>query len=714
MIRQYELVEKVKKYDPQVNEALLNRAYVFSMKAHGSQKRASGDPYFSHPLEVAGILTDMRLDGDTIATALLHDTVEDTLATLDEIRDLFGSEIAAMVDGVTKLSRLEIQTESERQAENFRKFLLALSNDIRVLLVKLADRLHNMRTLYHIGKPEKRRRIALETMEIYAPLAERIGIRAMKDELEDLAFREINPEAYASVTQRLEYLREKAPNLPNNASRQLRALLRKKDIKAQISWREKTPFSIWKKMERDHIGFEELSDVVAFRVIVDSVGECYKTLGIIHQKWPMVPGQFDDYISTPKRNGYRSLHTTVIGPRKRRIEIQIRTHDMHEVAEKGVAAHWGYKLGDISPRDKGKYRWVRELLEILEQSSNPEEFLEHTKFEMFQDQVFCFTPKGELISLPRGSTPVDFAYAVHTAIGDSCVGAKVNGKVVPLRHQLQNGDQVEIVRSKAQTPSPRWESFVVTGRARSFIRRHIRKQERAEFLKLGRTILQNAFKGEGLEFDEPTIRESLETLGLSSLNSLYFKLGKGEISHRKAMEAIFPGMKFKYDPGAEPANLRGKDDTDGGIPIKGLTAGVAVHLAECCHPMPGDRIVGIRESGKGVMIHTSDCEALNAYAEEPDKWLDLSWKDEKGAQGQDIYTGRLKLTMTNKAGVLADIAAMVAKQGGNISNIKIAHRDVEFFTMLVDVEVKNLDHLLSVIAALRTLSVISTAERLKT
>ena len=713
MIRQFELVEKVRSYDPQADEQLLNRAYVFSMKAHGTQTRASGDPYFSHPLEVAGILTDMKLDGDTIVTALLHDTVEDTFATIDEIEELFGDGIAKLVDGVTKLSRLEIQTESERQAENFRKFLLALSNDIRVLLVKLADRLHNMRTLDHIEDPEKRRRIALETMEIYAQLAERIGMRKMKAELEDLAFRELNPEAYESVEQRLKYLRKRGGRATKAIARQIRQALSKEGIEVEVEGREKTPYSIWLKMERNNITFEDLADVVAFRVIVEDEVACYRALGVIHRSWAMVPGRFKDYISTPKRNGYESIHTTVIGPRQFRIEIQIRTRAMNAVASRGVAAHWRYKQGK-EPAEGSQYRWIQELLEILDQASTPEEFLEHTKLEMFQDQVFCFTPKGELISLPRGSTPVDLAYAVHTVIGDTCVGAKVNGRHVPLRHQLGNGDQVEILRSKAQRPSPRWESFVVTGKARSAIRRFVRGQKRAEYRALGKDILSHAFEQQSLEFSEKALKEAPGKLKLKDINNLYEQVGAGHLTARQLLRTLYPRKELKpiYRPAAMPVrDWDPQGSSQYAVPILGLTPGVAVHLASCCHPLPGDRIVGILDPGEGVTIHTSDCEELQEKADTADDWLDVSWQShgEKPA----VYTGRVRLIVINQAGALAKIAQSVAKQGGNISNLKITDRDPEFYTMLVDIEVRNLKHLTDTSTALRGIDVVSSADRVR-
>ncbi|HBC06227.1 MAG TPA: bifunctional (p)ppGpp synthetase/guanosine-3',5'-bis(diphosphate) 3'-pyrophosphohydrolase, partial [Rhodospirillaceae bacterium] len=480
MIRQFELVERVKAYDPNADEVGINGAYVFAMKAHGSQKRASGDPYFSHPIEVAGILTSYRVDSATIETALLHDTIEDTVATLEDIRAHFGNEVAQLVDGVTKLTRIEFQSDRAKQAENFRKLVLAMSEDIRVLLVKLADRLHNMRTLHYIKSDEKRRRIAMETMDIYAPLAERIGMQEIKTELEDLAFAEINPEARRAVVKRLDTLREQGGELVPKIIGELSETLSENGIEAEVNGREKSPYSIWRKMQKHDVGFEQLSDIMAFRITVNSIEDCYKALGVAHNAYRVVPGRFKDYISMPKPNGYQSLHTGVFGPHQQRIELQIRTRVMHEVAELGVAAHWNYKQGGPA-KDGTQYRWLRELLDILEHASDPEEVLEHSKMEMFQDQVFCFTPRGDLINLPRGATTVDFAYAVHSEVGDHCVGAKINGKMMPLRTELRNGDQVEIVTSKAQTPNPTWERFVVTGKARARIRRFVRAQEREEY-----------------------------------------------------------------------------------------------------------------------------------------------------------------------------------------------------------------------------------------
>ncbi|NQU69260.1 MAG: bifunctional (p)ppGpp synthetase/guanosine-3',5'-bis(diphosphate) 3'-pyrophosphohydrolase, partial [Rhodospirillales bacterium] len=526
MIRQFELVERVKSYDDATDEDALNRAYVFSMKAHGSQKRASGDPYFSHPLEVAGILTEFKLDCSSIITGLLHDTVEDTVATLDQIDAMFGPEVSRLVDGVTKLSQLELQSSDTQQAENFRKLLLAMSQDIRVLLVKLADRLHNMRTLGYISSPDKRLRIARETLEIYAPLAERIGIHQMKDELEDLAFDEIYPDASASIRNRLEFLQEQGGDLVPRIVESLKETLADHGIESIVHGRAKRVCSIWRKMQRKNVDFDQLTDIIAFRVLVDDVDACYRALGVIHTHYPMIPEQFDDYISTPKMNGYQSLHTAVIGPEQRRIEVQIRTREMHDFAELGVAAHWRYKQEEVL-KEGTQYRWVRELLDIMEHASGPEEFLEHTKLEMFQDQVFCFTPTGELIALPMGSTPIDFAYAVHSEVGDTCVGAKINGRALPLRTQLKNGDQIEIFTSETSTPAPAWEQMVVTGKARTRIRRFIRGAQREEFLRLGQAIVEKSYREAGYKPSKAVLERVLEQFEVKTVEDLYVGVGQG-------------------------------------------------------------------------------------------------------------------------------------------------------------------------------------------
>jgi guanosine-3',5'-bis(diphosphate) 3'-pyrophosphohydrolase len=717
VIRQYELVERIRGYDPNADEEALNRAYVFSMKAHGSQMRASGDPYFSHPVEVAGILTHYRLDTASIVTALLHDTVEDTVATIDEIGAHFGNEVARLVDGVTKLSKLELQSRDTQQAENFRKLLLAISEDIRVLLVKLADRLHNMRTLHYIKAPEKRARIARETMEIYAPLAERIGIQEIKEELEDLAFRELYPQAAESIASRLDFLREQADDIVSRVSDEINRTLSEAGIEAWISGRAKRPVSIWRKMQRKNVEFEQLTDIIAFRVVVASIEDCYKALGVVHTRYRVIPGEFDDYISTPKLNGYQSLHTAVIGPEMRRIEIQIRTTQMHEVAELGVAAHWQYKQGAALTEGKN-YHWVRQLLDILESATNPDEFFEHTKLEMFPDQVFCFTPKGEIISLPQGATVIDFAYAVHSEIGDRCIGARINGKMQPLRSELKNGDQVEVVTSANGTPSPLWEQWVVTGKARARIRRYVRGEQREEFMQLGRALLDRALREAGYTHYFEPAPEVLEKFGAADADDLISAIGRGDVI---VSDVLYEGLPEEFRKSVRRSTGSGDNgnvvrfpgaDDDGGvppIPIRGLTPGMAIHYANCCHPLPGDRIVGILTAGKGVSIHIRDCETLESFADTPERWVDVAW--DLGPETPETHVGRINLVVANERGTLGALTTVIAKNLGNINNLRITNRSEDFFEMVVDIEVEDSRHINDIIAALRATPEISSVDR---
>ncbi|MAF48850.1 MAG: bifunctional (p)ppGpp synthetase/guanosine-3',5'-bis(diphosphate) 3'-pyrophosphohydrolase [Rhodospirillales bacterium] len=714
MIRQFELVETVKSYDRLADEDALNRAYVFSMKAHGNQKRASGDPYFLHPLEVAGILTEYKLDTSSIITALLHDTIEDTDVTSNEVSEQFGEEVAQLVEGVTKLTQIELQSQQTDQAENFRKLVLAMSEDIRVLLVKLADRLHNMRTLGYIDNEAKRRRIALETMEIYAPLAERIGMQELKSELEDLSFAELNPEARDSIIARLQFLRDQGRDNVDVIIEELTETMRARKLRATVIGREKSPYSIWRKTQKKNISFEQVADIIAFRILVENADDCYRALGIMHGAYPTVPGRFKDYISTPKSNGYQSIHTCVIGPNKQRIEIQIRTQDMHEVAELGVAAHWQYKHG-LDRTHGREYRWLRELLDILDHDASPDDFLEHTKLEMFTDQVFCFTPAGEVIALPGGATPVDFAYAVHSEIGETCVGAKINGRSMPLRTELENGDQVEIITSAAQTPSPLWENFVVTGKARSHIRRFIRLRQKEEYMALGRAILERAFKQEEYEFNEESLEHVLAVFSAPSTDDLAAEVGAGQITGRQVLEAVYPGVNESRRNGkviqlVKAMNLRRpkKNDGEDGIPIKGLIPGMALHFAGCCSALPGDRIVGIVTKGRGVTIHTIDCETLEEFADMPERWIDVSWDQEAI---DDYHVGRVELVVTNETGSLGELSTVIARNDGNISNLKITNRTPEFFDIMIDIQVRDVKHLTNIIAALRASPVINSVER---
>lgn len=700
MLRQYELVERVKRYDPEADEAMINRAYVFSVQKHGSQKRASGDPYFSHPIEVAGILTDFNLDDQTIVTALLHDTIEDTLVTYEEIEHAFGKDVAKMVDGVTKLSKIEAMSENERAAENLRKFLLAMSDDIRVLLVKLADRLHNMRTLHFIKNEQKRRRIARETMDIYAPLAERIGMYDFMREMQLLAFRELEPEAYDSITKRLEQLKEGGHDKVDRIGAELQLLLGGKGLPVTVSGREKHPYSIWKKMQERHISFEQLTDVMAFRVITETTEDCYRALGVIHQTYKMVPGRFKDYISTPKRNGYRSLHTTVIHQDNARIEVQIRSRDMHHDAELGLAAHWAYKQrGDAGDHQAA---WLRDLVEILEQSQDADELLEHTRMAMYQDRIFAFSPKGELHQLPKGSTPVDFAYAVHTSLGNQTVGAKVNGRVVPLRTTLENGDQVEILKSEGQEPQPGWLTFAITGKARAAIRRYIRQKQRGEEVALGEKLYDEIigrFSPElASELGDKALKAALKRLKLDDRGSLMVAIATHRLLDSEVMEALIPGSTSVE--GMEEAHPR----QHAPVSIRGLTPGIAYNLGDCCHPVPGDRIVGVRRTGEPIEVHTIDCRSLEAGQD--DDWVDLSW-DSKSKGG----TARLQVIVKNQPGALAAVTNVFGATKANILNLQLVNREGPFHTDIIDLEVADAQHLNRILSALRGLDTVVQADR---
>ena len=724
MIEQAEtLIKQMQSYDPDFNQKMVEDAIEYARIMHDGQVRSSGEPYYTHPVEVAGILADMKMDTATIVTAILHDTLEDTKASSEDLSKKFSSEISSLVNGVSKLTKIESQTVEGKQAENFRKLLLAMSEDIRVLLVKLADRLHNMRTLQYITKPEKRFRIARETMDIYVPLAERVGVHKIKEELEDLAFTYMNPEARDSITNRLLFLRQEGGDLVDVIINELNKIIKEAGIVAEVTGREKTRFSIWKKMQRKNISFEQLSDIMAFRIGVDSVAECYHALGIIHSHYPVVPGRFKDFISTPKPNGYRSLHTTVIGPKNHRIEIQIRTYQMHTEADLGVAAHWTYKQGGESAgaqADAKKYRWLRELLDILEQDQRPEDFWENTKLELFQEKVFAFTPKGDLFELPSGSTPIDFAYAIHSNVGDRCIGAKINGRIAPLNTKLQNGDQVEIVTAKTQNPSPTWERFVVTGKARSHIRRFIRQQQSSEYLTLGRAMLQKVFKSEGYEFTEKAVTGVVDQFRECKNNDdVFIGIGAGNIVARDVFKAIFPAHKNDADTvkqitNPEDLNLKNTHHQERSgktqpMPIKGLIPGMAVHYARCCHPLVGDRIVGIVTTGKGVTIHTIDCETLEQFADTPERWIDVSWGE--GQDSTDARIGRLMVTINNQSGALGTLSTVIAKSGGNITNLKITSRSTDFWDMYLDVSVTDTKHLNNIVAALRATPQVVSVER---
>ncbi|TYO91619.1 RelA/SpoT family protein [Oceanicella actignis] len=700
MIRPHELVERIRAYNPNTDEALLNAAYVFGARAHAGQFRKSGEPYWNHPVEVANILAELHLDDATIVTALLHDTVEDTPATHEELRELFGEEIAQLVDGVTKLTKLQLSSAEAEQAENLRKLLLAMSKDVRVLLVKLADRLHNMRTIAHMP-PHKQEQKARETMEIYAPLAGRMGMQSMREELEDLAFRVLNPDARRSIMRRFVQLKKETGDLIPQITEDIRAALAAEGVSAQVTGREKRPYSIWRKMQEKGEEFSRLSDIYGFRIITETESDCYRALGAVHRRWRAVPGRFKDYISQPKSNGYRSIHTTVSGRDAKRVEVQIRTRQMHEVAESGIAAHWSYKDGARvdNPFAADPFQWLRNLTESFEQAENPNEFLEHVKLEMFQDQVFCFTPKGKVIKLPRGATPIDFAYAIHTRIGDSCVGAKIDGRRAPLWTKLRNGQTVEIIRADAQRPQPVWEQMVVTGRAKQAIRRALRTEQRAAEIRMGREIARQAFERAGQELSDKALSTAARLMGFASRDDLLQALGAADVTGAQVVAALFPAAAGQ----APPAPAQGE-----GPGVIGVSRAHKVRFGPCCAPVPGDRIVGIARKGKGVTVHAIDCPILAAYEDKPELWLDLRW-DERAAQAHQTS---ISLTFAHERGALARVCAVIAEMNADIVQLEFNDRKPDFYRARIDLEVRDVKHVSQIVTMLDAQPIVTEVRRI--
>lgn len=739
MMRQYELVERVLRYDPKADEALLNRAYVYAMKAHGNQKRASGAPYFSHPLEVAAILTELKLDDATIATALLHDVIEDTDATRAEIDQMFGPEIGGLVDGLTKIKRLDLVSKKAEQAENFRKLLIAISSDIRVLLVKLADRLHNMRTLEHM-KPESRQRNSEETLDIYAPLAGMMGMQALREGLEDHAFRWLHPDAYNAVTEKLRELRERNEGLVEEIRQAIARKCSEADIDAEASGREKKPYAIWSKMEHKQISLEQLSDIFGFRVITDTIEDCYRVLGIVHTTWSTVPGRFKDYISAPKRNNYQSIHTTVYGPRHQRVELQIRTRAMHRIAEYGIAAHVLYKdqrgrghngTSDTNENEDSPYGRLRTMISTLLSAENPEEFLEHTKLELFQDQVFCFTPKGRLIALPRGATPLDFAYAVHTDIGNEAVAAYINGRHVPIDTNLRNGDEVVIETSKNHIRPAAWEAFAVTGRARAAIRRAAREAERRRYAELGRQLLSSTLVNMHVDYSEDKIKAAAPKFGFKSAEEVLGAVGRNDVPLADVVAAIVPALHDEQQPSEsyKPSRRFGRAQAQDGwfnidkvkslkfraadpemaaaISIRGPNNDLPVHF-ELGGAVPGDRIVGVMSPGEGIRVFQIHSPRLNEH--EHERWIDVTW--DVDPDRPQLFPARISVSAVNAPGSLAEIAKIIGESGGNIDNVKMVRRAADFTVMHIELEVFDLVHLNHIVSSLRAKPMVAKVERL--
>lgn len=736
-MRQYELIEAVQLYNPNVNEVLLNKAYIYSMRKHLKQKRISGDPYFTHPLEVAAILINMRLDETTIAVALLHDTLEDTSATREEIDKLFGSEIGGLVEGVTKLTKLDFISHKAIQAENLRKFLLAVCDDIRVLLVKFADRLHNMRTLTSM-RPDKQVRIAEETMEVYAPLAGRMGMQDMREELEDLSFRYINKDAWSAITTKLDEMYQKNSDLILQIEQELEKLLKVSGIEGRVYGRQKKAWSIFRKMQRKALSFEQLSDIYGFRVIVDSPEDCYRVLGLAHMRWSMVPGRFKDYISTPKHNGYKSLHTTLVGLARQRVELQIRTESMNDIAERGIAAHSLYKDkgSDVSTNPSTQaeahvYDGLKQIINSLSDGANPEEFLEHTKLELFQDQVFCFTPKGRLISLPRGATPIDFAYAVHTQIGHSCIGVRVNGRNMPLMTSLRNGDEVEIITAKNAVPSSAWEAFAVTGKAKSAIRKATRAAVKQQYSGLGRKLLENTFARYNKIFSREDLGLLVAKLARSDVDDILAAVGCGELSSLEVLRALYPNHKEErllsgskvvnvgalalsntpMDKESAMALLEVSKEEDSGqdLPIRCVNMGLPVRFCPS-GAVPGDRIVGIIEPGKEIVIYPIQALALKAYEADPERWVDVRWDLESTVERR--FFACLRIVISDELGVLAKITRIISDQDTSIKNMVINAFAEDFYELFIHLAVWDLKHLSMIMSQLKLLPFVNDLRRI--
>ena len=683
----------------------VKHALKISEEAHSNQLRKSGDPFITHPLEVAKILTSIKLDADSIVAGLLHDTLEDTNLNIEEINKNFGNQIVELVDGLTKINKYSLKVNNQKFGENYKKLILATTKDLRVILVKLADRLHNMRTIQFIKDENKKTKIALETLEVFAPLAQRLGMKEWQDELEDISFEVINPDAKKTIIERLEYLKSKDDNIVDEIRYELKNIFFQEDLFCKVEGRIKSPYSIWNKIKNKNISFEQLSDIMAFRVITNSTRECYRCLGIIHRQYPYIQGRFKDFISAPKSNGYRALHTSVMGPKNKKIEIQFRSNIMDQIADFGVASHWKYKdPKKIKEKDAKEYKWVYDLVDSMNSSISQDELIQNSKLKVFQNDIFVFTPKGDLIELPKNATPVDFAYAIHSQIGDKCVAAKINDKLQPLKTILKNGDQIEIMTSESSQPSPLWQRFAVTTKVKSQLRRFFRFKKKEEHIIFGREILINYFHKENYEFNKNIEEKILVDLNYKTIDDLYAAIGSGEITALSVIKKIYP--EYNYIPVS-----KFNENMQNPIKLKGLTAGMSYHLAGCCSPLKGDSIVGIVTAGIGVAVHTLDCDTLTSYQDAPDRWLNISWDNKNNLD--TVSNARIVVVIFNQPGSLGKVTTVIAKNNGNISNILFSVRKPDFFEIIIDIEVRDSNHLQNIIAALRMEKEVSSLERLK-
>jgi len=715
MIRLNDIIDKVTAYNPSPDLNIIRKAYVYCAKVHQGQTRLSGEPYIIHPMEVAGLLAELRLDVPSIVTGFLHDSIEDTLATYEELAEMFGEEVAQLVDGVTKISKIHFKTKQESQAENFRKMLLAMANDIRVILVKLADRLHNMRTLEF--QPEaKQRTIAQETMDIYAPIANRLGISWIKVELEDLAFRYLNPEIYFDLARKVSRKKKEREAYVEEAKTIIADKLAFQGIRAEVSGRSKHLYSIYRKMQKRNVEFEEIYDLLAIRILVEDVRECYEVLGVIHSAWKPIPGRFKDYIAMPKGNMYQSLHTTVIGPHGDRMEVQIRTHEMHSVADAGIAAHWKYKEGKgYDEKEVKRFAWLRQLLEWQQELQDSKEFMDSVKVELFPEEVYVFTPKGDVKGFPKGSTPIDFAYSVHSDVGHRCVGAKVNGKLVPLKYELKNGDIVEVITSPHHTPSKDWLKIVQSSRARNRIRAWIKVEERQRSIVLGREICEKDFRRYSINMQK--IQRSGEfkkiagEFGFAGDDDLLAAVGYGKISSSQIIGKLVPAEKLQERAENKESRLSAvinklKGKTSGAVEISGVDD-VLVRFAKCCNPVPGDEIIGFITRGKGVTIHTADCKF--ALESDPERQIDVAWNKIKTAS----LPVNIKVVCHDVKGILANITMAITNSEANIASAQIQSTIDQRGENTFEVNVSDLTHLRKVMNAIMKVKGVIKVERIK-
>jgi len=705
IIEKFNELDNLISYLENVERELILKALQFSHKAHKNQLRKSGEPFILHPIEVAKILTTIKLDGDSIVAGLLHDTVEDTTLTVSNIKENFGHQISELVEGLTKISKYSLKANKQKLGENYRKLLLAATMDLRVILIKLADRLHNMRTLKFIKNEDKKINTALETLEVYSPLAQRLGMKEWQDELEDLAFKTINPEARNLIIERLEFLSSKDDNIVDEIRYELKKIFLEEDINCRIIGRIKSSYSIWNKIKNKNISLEQLSDIMAFRVITNSTRECYRCLGVIHRKFPYIQGRFKDFISAPKSNGYRALHTSVMGPKNKKIEIQFRSNVMEQIADFGVAAHWKYKdPKKIKEKHTKEYKWMHDLVDLMNNSTNQDELLENSKIQLFQDDIYVFTPKGDVIELPKNSTPIDFAYAIHSEIGEKCVGARINEKMQPLKTILKNGDQVEIIISDESQPSPMWERFAVTSKVKSQLRRFFRSKKRDEHVRFGKEILTSIFLKESIDFNKNTKNKIIKEYKSKNIEDIYELVGSGNITAVSILKKLYPELNIK-------ASKNFKFENKTSVKLKGLTAGMSYHLAGCCSPIKGDNIVGIVTAGIGVAVHTVECETLSSFSDSPERWLNISW--DESSKVKTISSARINVVLKHQPGSLGKVTTIIAKNNGNISNINFTNRKIDFYEIIIDIEVRDSNHLNNIMAALRLVSEVSSLERVK-